>query len=82
MKAPTNIRLRAQFGASATHKFAVGENVIHTVAHKRERLSFRVTRLMPDGGAGLQYRLRCDADGHERVVVETALEDRISEALA
>ena len=35
---------------------------------------YRVTRLLPDGGQGLQYRIRSDRDGQERVVVESTLE--------
>lgn len=59
---------------AATHKFAVGAHVVHKVGVRSEKASFRVTRLLPDGGQGLQYRIRSDQDGHERVAIESALE--------
>jgi len=31
-------------------------------------------RHLPDGGQGLQYRLKSETDGHERVTFEAALE--------
>lgn len=57
----------------ATHKFAVGARVVQNRA-RSERLSFRVTRLLPDGGEGLQYRIKSDRDGQERVATESSLE--------
>lgn len=73
---PMNVRAnnRPRRNETPTHKFTVGARVFHKVGHLGDRRSFRVVRLMPDGGAGLQYRLRCDADGHERVALEAALE--------
>lgn len=59
---------------SATHKFSVGARVIHRIGHRSEKASFKVTTQLPDGGQGLQYRIRSDRDGHERVAVESALE--------
>ena len=58
----------------ALHKFAVGASVIHKIGHQSERMLFRVVRHLPDGGQGLQYRLKSEADGHERVTFEAALE--------
>lgn len=58
----------------ATHKFAVGALVAHKVGAASERLIFRVTRHLPDGGQGLQYRIKSDRDGQERVAVESSLE--------
>jgi hypothetical protein len=58
--------------AAPTHKFDVGLHVSY-----RGGLGsglYRVTRRLPDGGQGLQYRIRSDRDGQERVVVESALE--------
>lgn len=81
MNARLNIRPRPQGARTPAHKFAVGATVFHTIGHRRERLSFQITRLLPDGGGGLQYRLRCDNDGHERVAVETSLERRDPEDL-
>lgn len=58
----------------ATHKFAVGARVVQKIGARSERLSFRVTRLLPDGGEGLQYRIKSDRDGQERVATESSLE--------
>jgi hypothetical protein len=59
---------------SATHKFAVGASVIHRIGHQSEKVLFHVVRHLPDGGQGLQYRLKSAADGHERVAFEATLE--------
>lgn len=58
----------------ATHKYAVGARVFHRVGIRSERMCFKVTRHLPDGGQGLQYRVRSDQDGQERVVIESSLE--------
>jgi hypothetical protein len=52
----------------------VGVHVAHKVGAAAERGMFRVTRLLPDGGQGLQYRIKADRDGQERVVIESSLE--------
>jgi hypothetical protein len=55
-----------------THKFDIG---VHVSYHGGPASGlYRVTRHLPDGGQGLQYRVRSDRDGQERVVVESALE--------
>lgn len=59
---------------SATHKYAVGARVLHAVGFRSEKFSFRVTSHLPDGGSGLQYRIRAEHDGHERVALEAALQ--------
>jgi hypothetical protein len=41
---------------------------------RSEKTSFRVTRHLPDGGAGLQYRIKGERDGIERVVTESSIE--------
>jgi hypothetical protein len=41
---------------------------------RSEKTSFLVTRLLPDGGAGLQYRIKGERDGIERVVTESSIE--------
>jgi hypothetical protein len=58
--------------AEQTHKYAVGLRVFY----REGSVSgvYRVTRHMPDGGKGLQYRIRSDADGHERAVIESLIE--------
>ncbi len=57
-----------------THKFAVGARVVHMIGVRAERISCQVTRQLPDGGDGLQYRIRSDRDGQERVVLESTLQ--------
>lgn len=54
------------------HRFGVGVYV----AYRQGPGSglYRVTRLLPDEGQGLQYRVRSDRDGQERVVLEAALQ--------
>lgn len=56
-----------------THKFEVGVRVTCKPGPFAAGGEFRVMRQMPDGGNGLQYRIRSDRDGHERVIVEAAL---------
>ncbi|WP_246657146.1 hypothetical protein [Methylocystis sp. B8] len=36
--------------------------------------SFHITRHLPDDGAGLQYRVKRESDGQERVAIESSLE--------
>ncbi|WP_363348475.1 hypothetical protein [Methylocystis echinoides] len=65
---------RARPTAVPTHKFEVGVIVAYRPSPSGERGHFRVTRHLPDGGQGLQYRIRSERDGQERVVLEGALE--------
>ncbi|ATQ69804.1 MULTISPECIES: hypothetical protein [Methylosinus] len=67
-------RVKAAVRPSATHKFDVGAHVLHCIGARSERVSFQVTRQLPDGGAGLQYRIKGTRDGLERVVTESSLE--------
>jgi hypothetical protein len=59
---------------TATHKFPVGAYVLYQAGIRSRKETFRVTRLLPDGGAGFQYRIKGDGDGFERVVTESSLE--------
>jgi hypothetical protein len=59
---------------TATHKFALGAHVLFRVDVLSSQELFRVTRLLPDEGAGFQYRIKGERDGFERVVKESALE--------
>jgi hypothetical protein len=59
---------------TATHKFPVGAYVLHKVDALSRKETFRVTRLLPDGGAGFQYSIKGEQDGFERVVIESSLE--------
>jgi hypothetical protein len=65
---------RAKTVTTPNHKFDVGHHVTYKAGPNAERGLFRITRHLPDGGQGLQYRIRSDRDGHERVVAESALE--------
>jgi hypothetical protein len=56
-----------------SHKFPVGAAVAQSTDGRVEKSSFRVTRHLPDSGAGLQYRIKDESDGRERVVTEAAL---------
>lgn len=38
-----------------------------------ERAPSEILRLLPDGGTGLQYRIRGERDGVERVVTESSI---------
>lgn len=62
--------------AAPTHKFDVGVCVSYRSMGGVG--TYSVTRQLPDGGQGLQYRVRSDRDGQERVAVESALERTIS----
>lgn len=57
-----------------SHRFGVGCMVTHRTSSGGEPAHFRVERQLPDGGQGLQYRIRSERDGRERVVLEANLE--------
>jgi len=59
---------------TAGHKFPVGASVVCRIGVRSEALRFKIVRQMPDGGFGLQYRLKSVVDGHERVALEAAVE--------
>jgi len=71
MKARQRYRTARALTAPA-HKFDVGLRVLYP--RGPGSAPYRVTRHLPDGGQGLQYRIRCDRDGQERVVLESALQ--------
>ncbi|MBB4198048.1 hypothetical protein GGD83_001841 [Rhodoblastus sphagnicola] len=71
MRRPTADTARPNVSAAA-HKFALGTLV--TLVGKSDQTLFKVTRLLPDGGAGLQYRIKSEQEGYERVVIEVLLE--------
>ena len=58
--------------ATPRHKFAVGLQVSFDGGSASGL--YRVTRHLPNGGQGLQYRIRSDRDGQERVVLESAIQ--------
>jgi hypothetical protein len=57
--------------ATLKHKFALGAHVV--LDGKSDSAVFKVTRLLPDEGSGLQYRIKNEQEGHERVSVERLL---------
>lgn len=57
--------------AAPRHKFAPGAHVV--LDGKSDAAVFKVTRLLPDGGSGLQYRIKNEEEGYERVTVERLL---------
>ena len=59
------------------HKFSIGQNVRFSPDRSQERSSggrFKIVRLLPESGSVLQYRVKSQADGHERVVREDQLD--------
>jgi hypothetical protein len=65
---------RLKVVASPTHKFGIGAHASFKSSPSAGGGYFRVTRQLPDGSHGLQYRIRSDRDSQERVVIETTLE--------
>jgi hypothetical protein len=61
---------------SPEHKFAVGQTVRFSPALGQGNAvpgSFKITRLLPEVASVLQYRVKSQLDGHERVVREDQL---------
>lgn len=61
----------------STHKFTVGQTVRFSPDRNQDgtggRGSFKITRLLPEAASVLQYRVKSQLDGHERVVREDQL---------
>ncbi|MGH7039197.1 MAG: hypothetical protein ACREE4_21180 [Stellaceae bacterium] len=60
----------------SSHKFAIGQSVRFSPDRYQQALKterFKVTRLLPEADNQLQYRVKCEKDGHERVVREDQL---------
>ena len=60
----------------SAHKFAIGQTVRFSPDRNQGatvRGSFKVTRLLPEAASVLQYRVKSQVDGHERVVREDQL---------
>ncbi|MGO9389213.1 hypothetical protein [Rhodoblastus sp.] len=53
------------------HKFPVGTFV--SLIGRAEQATFKVTRQLPDGGSGLQYRIKNEREDYERVATEALL---------
>jgi len=59
----------------AVHKFKAGQQVT-VAAHRPSGAAggaFHIVRLLPEERGVWQYRVKCVADGHERVVLESDL---------
>jgi hypothetical protein len=57
----------------AAHKFKSGQQVT-VVPHRPSGVTggtFKIVRLLPEERGVWQYRVKCVADGHERVVLES-----------
>jgi hypothetical protein len=57
----------------AAHKFKSGQQVT-VVPHRPSGVTggtFKIVRLLPEERGEWQYRVKCVADGHERVVLES-----------
>lgn len=63
----------------AAHRFVVGQTVRFSPDRserhqlRSEQGAFKVVRLLPEEAQNLQYRVKSQVDGHERVVRENQL---------
>src|SRR5262249_24328103 len=67
-------------GRMTTHKFGVGQEVSFSPDRDQQQQYakgefFRIVRLLPEAGGTLQYRVKSEMDGRERVVREDQLAD-------
>lgn len=63
----------------ATHKFAVGQALQFSPSlgeDSRRKGRYKVVRQLPETANMLQYRIKSEIDGHERVVREDQVERR------
>ena len=60
----------------ATHKFAVGQALYFSpgVGGESKKGRYKVVRQLPETGNMLQYRIKSEMDGQERVVREDQIE--------
>jgi hypothetical protein len=56
---------------AASHKFGVGTLV--SLIGRAEQATFKITRQLPDGGSGPQYRIKSEREDYERVAFEALL---------
>ena len=59
-----------------THKFSIGQAVLFSPDRHQQRATgnrFKIVRLLPEADNALQYRVKSQTDGHERVVREDQL---------
>jgi hypothetical protein len=67
-------------GNSMIHKFQVGQSValIPRVIRQAAAGTYEITRLMPENEVEPHYRIKSDAERHERVVPESELETSLT----
>ena len=61
------------------HKFAVGQTLYFSPGlggDSKRKGRYKVVRQLPETGGMLQYRIKSEMDGHERVVREDQAERR------
>jgi hypothetical protein len=60
----------------STHRYTIGQTVRFSPDRNQGTTSggrFKIVRLLPEAASVLQYRVKSQADGHERVVREDQL---------
>jgi len=63
----------------AMHKFSVGQTLNFSPGLREDSRSkgrYKVVRQLPEAGSTLQYRIKSETDGQERVVREDQVERR------
>jgi hypothetical protein len=67
-------------GNPMIHKFQVGQSValIPRVIRQAAPGTYEITRLMPENEVEPHYRIKSDAERHERVVPESELETSLT----
>jgi hypothetical protein len=63
----------------ATHKFSIGQALQFSPSlgeDSKRKGRYKVVRQLPETGNMLQYRIKSEMDGHERVVREDQVERR------
>jgi hypothetical protein len=74
--APVELASNEPEYAMSAHKFAIGQTVRFSPDRQQAsavRGQFKVVRLLPETASVLQYRVKSQVDGHERVVREDQL---------
>jgi len=60
----------------STHRYAIGQAVFFSPDRQQKQSRgdrFKIVRHLPEAGNALQYRIKSQSDGHERVVREDQL---------
>ncbi|MCI4678410.1 hypothetical protein K9U39_04580 [Rhodoblastus acidophilus] len=56
---------------SLSHKYSIGSVVV--LSGGSDQTAFKITRHLPDGGSGPQYRIKSERENYERVTTESRL---------